>query len=222
MANGDDPLGAGGPAFRPLPASLTFRTLPDELQAFTMGSLDNRPPRASLVNLATGDEYLFLFNPETFEESFEAKYNRVQVNGLSHERLAYKNTGNDTIPLELYLSQLAQDHLSGAAGSRPFVATHQKRWLQSLVYPAASQDFSFVGPPRVLFIWPRMVRLIGRVTKVSFLHRDFSNRTLATTRLVARLEFEEDVELARSMDDVLTLGSMQIADAEEDESGGGR
>jgi hypothetical protein len=187
-----------------IPQSVTRRS------SAALANADVRPPRASLVNLATQDEYEFLFNPETLEETIEADYNRTEVIGLSHKRLGYKNTGNETIPIELYLSQLMQDVLAGRGGSRPYVATEQKRWLQSLVYPVESQDFSFVGPPQVLFIWPRVVRMKGKITKVSFLHKAFSPRTLATTQLVARLQFEEDVEQRRLMDDVLRLGSETV------------
>lgn len=206
--------------FRPMPAEfLAPRSLPPELGRGTLASLDARPPRASLHNLTTGDEYEFQFNPQAFDEKWEAKYNRIQINGLSHERLSYKNTSNDVIPLELYLSQLAQDTQSGEGGSRPCVATEQKRWLQSLVFPAESPDYGYVGPPRILFIWPRMVRLIGRIIRVSFLHRAFSNRTLVTTQIVARLEFEEDVAQRRLMDEVLRVGSLAVTI--EDESGEG-
>jgi len=171
-------------------------------------SVDARPPRSSLVNLSTGEEFEFLFNPQTLEESLKANYNRTVVNGLSHERLSYINTSNDVIPIELYMSQLAQDHLTGRAGSRPYIATERKRWLQSLVYPAEDQDYGYVGPPQVLFIWPREVRIIGRVTKVEFTHRAFSPRTLATTQLIAKLEIEEDVAQRRLMEEVLRIGSM--------------
>jgi hypothetical protein len=173
-----------------------------------MASLDARPPRASLINLATGDEFEFLFNPQTFDEKVEAKFNRIVVNGLSHERLSYTNTSNDVIPIELYMSQLAQDVIAGEAGSRPYIATDRKRWLQSLVYPAEDSDYGYVGPPNVLFIWPRMVRIIGRVTKVEFMHKAFSPRTLATTQLVARLTIEEDVTQRRLMEEVLRIGSL--------------
>lgn len=184
---------------------------PDIAQSSSaLASIDTRPPRASLMNLATGAEYQFLFNPQTLEERIEAEYNRQEIIGLSHKRLMYKGTSNNVIPLELYLSQLAQDKIAGQGGSRPYVSTEQKQWLQSLAYPRESQDYGYAGPPQVLFIWPRMVRMIGRITKVGFLHRSFSVRTLAATQIVANLEFEEDVERRRLMEDVLRLGSLVV------------
>lgn len=173
----------------------------------SLSSSDSRPPRVSMVNLATGDEFEFLFNPQTFDEKLEAKFNRTVVNGLSHERLSYINTSNNVIPLELYMSQMAQDHLTGRAGSRPYIATEAKRWLQSLVYPVEDQDYGYTGPPQVLFVWPTMARLIGRVTKVEFTHRAFSPRTLAAHQMICKLSVEEDVARRRLMDEVLRIGS---------------
>lgn len=181
----------------------------------SLSSSDSRPPRVSLVNLATGDEFEFLFNPQTFDEKLEAKFNRTVVNGLSHERLSYINTSNNVIPLELYMSQLAQDHLTGQAGSRPYIATERKRWLQSLVYPVEDQDYGYTGPPQVLFVWPRMARLIGRVTKVEFTHRAFSVRTLAAHQMIAKLSIEEDVAQRRLMDEVLRIGSNAATNSPE-------
>lgn len=196
-------------------SSLTIRDLPSELEEGTsnaLGSADARPPRAMIVNLATQEEYPFLFNPQTLDEKFEAKYNRIEVQGLGYERLSYKNTSNNVIPIELYLSQLAQDKIAGQAGSRPFVATSQKKFLQSLVYPTENQDYGYAGPPQVLFVWPRMVRMVGRVTRLSFMSRSFSPRTLAATQLVATIEFEEDVERRRVMEDVQRLGSLVVGE----------
>lgn len=188
-----------------------LRAMPRELRpsANAMASLDSRPPSASLINLSTNERYDFLFNPQSFDEKFEAKYDRTQIIGLSHERLSYKNTSNNVVPLELYLSQLAQDQRTGTAGSSPTIMS-QKAWLQSLVYPASSQDFGYVGPPQVLFVWPGSARMIGRITKVSFLHRAFSNRNLHSTQIVAKIEFEEDVERRRLMEDVQRNGSVII------------
>lgn len=194
---------------RDMPESFDSRPMPDELRAShaAMASIDSAPPKAALVNLHTNEEHLFQFNPQTFEETIEAKYNRSQVNGLSHERLGYKNTGNDVIPIELYLSQFLQDQMVKQANSAPTLL-ERKAWLQSLLYPASNEDYGYAGPPQVLFIWPGVLRLVGKVMKISFLHREFSNRTLKTIRLVAKLTFEEEVPERRLMEDVQLNGSL--------------
>jgi hypothetical protein len=195
---------------RELPAEfLPPRQQPAELGRNAMASLGARPPRASLVNLATDEQYDFMFNPQTWKESVQAKYNRLQINGLSHERLGYKNTTNDLIPLELYLSQLAQDQMAGQGDSSPPIG-QQKAWLQSLCYPVASQDYGYVGPPQVLFIWPHEARMICKVLNASFLHRTFSNRSLASVQIVATLTLEEDVQRRRLMEEVQLMGSITV------------
>jgi hypothetical protein len=176
-----------------------------------MDMLTVRPPRALLKNLATGEEMPFLFNPQTLTEALEAKYNRIVSPGNSHERLQYTNTGNTTIPLELFMSQLAQDVIQGRADSRPRVPTERKPFLQALAYPASNRDYSYQGPPRVLFIWPHMFRMVGRITRLEFMHREFANRTLATTVMVAQLTFEEDLDFRLLMEDVQRIGGIHAS-----------
>lgn len=193
------------------PAFRSERPGPRELRPSSnvMASLDARPPPASLVNLTTQEEYEFQFNPQSLDETVEAKYDRANIIGLSHERLSYKNTTNNVIPLELYLSQLVQDRWGNRPGSEPTILA-QKAWLQSLVYPASSQDFGYVGPPQVLLVWPGVIRTVGRVTKANFLHRAFSNRNLHSIQIVAKLEFEEDLEYRRLMEEVQLNGSIVV------------
>jgi hypothetical protein len=170
--------------------------------------LNIRPPRGSIRNLVNGEEQDFQFNPQTLEETVEAKYSRAQVHGLSHERMGYTNTGNLKIPIELFISTIAQDLLGQQASSQPSIRT-RKAWLQSLAYPASSPDFGLSGTPRILIIWPNVLTLRGRVTKVSFLHRTFSNVDLKTTVGVAKLDFEEDRDDRILMDEVASIGSLR-------------
>ena len=191
---------------RVMPAEMMMgRELPSDLNSSSAG-LSARPPRASLVNLATNEEYQFLFNPETLDEKIEAKYSSQKILGLSHERLSYQNTTNNEIPLELYLSQLAQDVIANQGDSSPPIS-QQKAWLQSLVYPVESES-GIVGPPQVLFVWPRIARMICRVKSVEFSHTVFSNRTLASVRITAKVTLVEDVESRRLMADVQLDGDV--------------
>ena len=52
----------------------------------------------------------------------------------------------------------------------------------------------FRGPPRVLFIWPRIFRMKCVLTGLDITHREFSFNTLATTQLVAKLTLEGELE----------------------------
>lgn len=173
---------------RPVPSALTL-------------NIDN-PPKGMLVNLSTNERFKFMFNPSFLEETIEARFARVNVPGLSHQRLQYSGTSNKTIPLELFMSQLAVDLKRGQVGVAPYVATTMKNYLESLIYPQGDAESGQQGTPRILFIWPRMITMVARVMKIQFLHRQFSINTGATTMLVAKLSLEEDRDLALLMSEV--------------------
>lgn len=157
-------------------------------------NVDGRPPRGMLKNLDNGEEHEFLFNPESISEKVSTKWNRHNVVGLSHEVLSYKNTANVVLNIELFMSQLAQDELSGSAGSHPLVATERRAFLYSLMYPMEDEDYDYRGAPRVLFIWPTMFRMKCIVADLDFTHREFSQKTLATTQLVAKVTLEGELD----------------------------
>jgi hypothetical protein len=156
-----------------------------------------------LINLETNEEHVFQFNPTTFDEAIRVRYSRINVPGLSHQRLQYDGTDNNKIPLELFMSQLAQDLQQEKGGSRPFIATTRKKFLQSLAYPINAGR----PPPQVLFIWPKMVAIVAVMTKIGFAHKRFTSNSGATTELIVRLELEEDRDMAIRMEEVQRQGS---------------
>lgn len=170
----------------------------------------NNPARAMIVNLATNERFTVQFNPTVLEESLDVRFARIDVPGLSHQRLQYQGTGNKTIPLELFMSQLGADLRRGRAGEPPYVATTMKNFLESLAYPQGTSESGQQGTPRILFIWPSMITMVCRVVKISFLHRQFSVRTGATTMLVCNLTVEEDRDMAILMDDVRQRGGQHF------------
>lgn len=71
-------------------------------------------------------------------------------------------------------------------------ADDAKRFLLSLIYPVKSESGTFGPPPRVIFVWPSVVRMRCVVSEgPRFTHRRFSLRTAATTALMAELTLEE-------------------------------
>lgn len=184
--------------------------------------LDQEPPKVFLVNLETNERWDAMFNPTTLEESLEVKFNRLSIQGLSHERLQYTNTGNKTVPLEFFLSQTYIDQRFGA---NTFDIFEDKAFLESLGYPAADIDFSYQGTPRVLFVWPGVLRMVGRIVgEISFLNRTFNTNDGKVTVLVANLDFEEDRDFRILMDEVREHGGQryrQQHESENVEEGGG-
>jgi Contractile injection system tube protein len=180
-----------------------------------MEILNQQPPKCFLINLVNNDRWEAPFNPQSLEESLRVNYRRIQVPGLSHERLQYRNTGNKTIPLEFFISQMAQDAQFGTELDNILA---DKAWLESLAYPAADIDFGYVGTPRVLFVWPTVIRLVGRITSFSTMHRQFQVESLTTTMLVARLDFEEDRDMRILMNEVKEHGAEHYRDRLPDET----
>lgn len=173
-----------------------------------MDNAARNPPKGTIVNLVTDESFKFPFNPTVLEESIEASYARAAVIGLSHQRLSYVGTGNWTYPIELYLSQMAIDLRRGEAGHAPYVATTIKNFLASLMFPVGSEDHNYVGTPRILFIWPRTVSIVGRIVgKMSFMHRAFSSRSGAPLIMVAKFSIEEDRDTMILMDEVREYGA---------------
>jgi hypothetical protein len=180
-----------------------------------MDFISRTPPRGTLMNLENQEIFEFQFNPTTLEESIRVRYSRINVPGLSHQRLQYDGTANMTIPLELFMSQLAQDLQQNAQGTTPHVAGSRKKFLQALAYPIAIGQ----APPQVLFIWPRMVSIVAVVTRITFQHKRFSSRTAATTELIARLDLEEDRDMAIRMEEIRRQGSYHPTEDRNDPTG---
>lgn len=171
----------------------------------------SRPPRGSLVNLSNEETFDFLVNPHTIEESVEAHYKNQQVIGLSHSRKQFVSTGDAAIPIELFMSEELQ-RLYGSNFDQRQTMEEKKAWLKSLVYPVSNQDYSRVGATQVLLTVPNVIRIVGRVMRVSFMHREFHHEDMRTTTLVARIDIEEDLQVRRLMDEVAIEGSLHATD----------
>jgi hypothetical protein len=165
-----------------------------------------RPPSASLVNLSDNTEQIFLVNPQTIDETLEAEYKRNQVIG-SLQRLQYVGTGNLVIPIEIYLDESLQRKFGPNNDQQPTIS-QKKAWLQSLLYPASSADYSRVGAPRVLLNWPNVVRIVARVVRYNAMHREFDGGDLRALISVVRLTLEEDLQVRKLMEDITVEGSL--------------
>jgi hypothetical protein len=175
------------------------------------------PPKAAIVNLETTEQFEFQFNPPEFSESFSTNYARHQIPGLSHQVLQYINTNNNTIPLDIYLSGVIPflDSFRGQALAKyktfeeVYDISRGKNFLQSLLYPVRTPAGGWQAPPRLLFVWPKVVRMFCVAVSLDFTHRRFSSKDLRTTVLMATITLEELVSKQRFSRDVRRSGSMQ-------------
>jgi len=175
-----------------------------------MEELGRTPPKARVINLETNEEQKFQYNPTKFVETIATRYTRTNPPGLGHQRLSYEGTNNNTIPIELFMSQMGQDLDSGVAGSRPFIPLTRKKFFQALLYPVSYGT----PPPQILFIWPGMVSIVGRIVgPAQFSHQRFTSVTGVTTELLVKFVVEEDRDVGLLMEQVRRQGSSNPTDS---------
>ena len=122
-----------------------------------MRALLTRPPRCTLVNVATGASVSAQINPPSLAEQLSAQYARLAVPGLGHEVLQYTGTRNRRFDgIELVCDATLGDGTS-AAEVAAFCA-----FIRTLLTPVKSA--APAAPPRVLLVWPQVVTLDGVLT----------------------------------------------------------
>jgi hypothetical protein len=80
------------------------------------------PPKGAISNLETGEVLRFQFNPVELVENIGVNWARISPLGLSHQVLHYINTNNQTMPIELYMSDIAAAEREGAPTAPSFAA----------------------------------------------------------------------------------------------------
>ena len=146
---------------------------------------EQKPIRMSITNISTGDVLTAQFNPTELQEAIQANWSNLRVPGQSHELLQFSHTGNLRYSYALRYSAFAQD-TRGSAPPLPGQTVTQvtidemrraRRFLLSLTYPRrGGNNIPSAGPPRVLFIWPRLVSLTCIVKGVTFTHQRFNHQ----------------------------------------------
>lgn len=154
-----------------------------------------RPPRASITDLETGDACEFQFNPEEVNEKLTANFAELDVLGLSHKPLQYSNTSNLELDLDLIFSAISTSTSyavgspdgSEVTGSGVEVLLRARAFLHSLVLPVRGETNNVVGsgPPKVLFSWPNLYSLVCRVKSVDV---KFTRFNLALQPIVAEVK----------------------------------
>lgn len=147
------------------------------------------PPKMTITNIATNETYTAQFNPTTFEEEIQANWAKLTVPGLSHQPLQFAHTGNETFTFNLFWRAGTPSELNQMRTDR--------RFLKSLCYPKGSAETVAGGaPPRVLFVWPRMLSMTGVVNAVRLSHEEFNRYAQArVTRGTVQIQEIRDVRI---------------------------
>lgn len=168
-----------------------------------------RPARMSIANIATGESIDAQFNPTTLEEALDVNWTRQTVPGLSHQPLQFVNTGNTKFSIELNFNahdpttDLDQIHRA-------------RRFLLSLCYPRRGADTVVSGgPPRALFVWPRIASLTCVITGVALRYNRF-NQDGSPSQFAAKVTLEEIRDVRLTSEDVLADGTQRSGAAPEE------
>jgi hypothetical protein len=141
-------------------------------------------PRLVLTNLATLDELEAWANPPSLTEQRSAQWNRLSVPGLGHQPLQFGGTGN---------RRLADMELVFDRRTHPYADLDAARqFLDRLVVPVRMTVPA--SPPRVLFVWPKLLTLEVVAETVELVHEHFAvdGTPIAMT---AKLAFEHVLEM---------------------------
>lgn len=164
-------------------------------------SLGLRPPRMSLINLATGVGLDVQFNPTEFSEKLGVNYARQVVPGLGYAVLQYVNTNNLTWSMEIYYTASpGPDALEQLKRAR--------RWLHSVCYPRNANSVGSGGAPRLLFVWPDVFAMTCVLTEHAGKFTRF-NAAGQPVQYTATVTFEDARDTRILSEEVFQVGTQR-------------
>ena len=148
------------------------------------------------------------FFPSTLTEQIVVSYARQKIVGMSHTILQYANTENYSIKgLDFFFRTTTEAELEANLTARNF--------LMSVCYSRegarAARDG---GPPRVLFIWPRLISLTCKIVGPLTLQHTKFNRLGAPTVTSIKFDLEEIRNARLTSEQVRTFGTIRDAGGE--------
>lgn len=168
-----------------------------------MGLTKRKPVRMSLANLNTGVSISAQFNPSELEEKISVNYAKLSVLGLSHKPQQYQNTDSLDFDFELAFRSFDDD------GNKMDDVAYARRFLMSLCYKRRGSTTVVGGaPPRVLFVWPKLISLSAIVTSLTFRHAKFDPDG-PPTQFAVKVGLEEIRDTALFSEDVLANGTLR-------------
>ena len=157
----------------------------------------------SLGNLRSQEVLTAQFNPEKFARSVGVTYSRLGVLGFSSEVLQYQFRPNEKLTFELKFDRLSQ----GAGTPTAFAVRAQLDAMT--VGSRGAQDVASGGPPDVLILWPGVVQMIVRVTKLDHEDTRFSATDNTPTFFSTKIEVEESRTNRLYAEDIRQYGIMR-------------
>ncbi len=136
-----------------------------------------------LVNEITLEKLIFQFNPVEITDSRSVAFERIQVPGLSHPVLQF--TAGDGRKISFLLE------FSAVGYNRDIMA--DIRWLQSLQYPQWGEGILKSAPPKVAFVFGKLLRLRGVITSTQVTYKRWDPDLTRLLEASVTIDFEEYV-----------------------------
>lgn len=142
-------------------------------------------PRMSLGNMRSQDVLTAQYNPADLKRIVTVNYARLGVLGFSSEVLQYQFRPNEKLSFTLKFDRLSQ------GGGTPSYATVAGTLDAMTVGSRAAQDIASGGPPDVLLLWPGVLQMVVRLTKIEYDHERYAVTDGTPTFFAAKVDVEE-------------------------------
>ena len=170
----------------------------------TIGEAIGGVQRMHLVNLATGEDFEVMFNPEQITEEVQVAYARQTIPGLSHQPLQFTNTGNHAVSMDLFATGTTERRIALVSDLRQFL-------LSLTVPPGNAGTIDDGAPPRVLFLWGLVWSWTAVITSVRIVSSQFTQEGEIRT-LVASITLEEIRDVRMTSQDVRITGTRRSSE----------
>lgn len=157
------------------------------------------PARMSLTNTDTGETLVVQFNPEKISAKLEPVFAELDVLGASGQDQQFRLLKNAQIDLELRFDALVQREWDADK------ITSAINFILALATPRSGDSVQDIDPPYVLFVWPRLYTLVGRIWQPSVEDLRFA-RTGARTLSVVKFQIRKIYTARRTSAEVRQKG----------------
>lgn len=106
---------------------------------------NSEPLQGYLVDIETGEQFTFSFNPEAIGDSKSVSYAIIKIAGRTNPYIQWSSSDERKVSFDLKLYRLTNDNQE---------VNKKIKWLESLQYPEYdTEGYLIAAPHRVLFIF---------------------------------------------------------------------
>ena len=147
---------------------------------------------AALVNVKSGERFMFHFNPEPIQDSKENNIAEINIPGMSHPRLQFTNGGNRTLSFTAFF------HYGVEGKEVPYSVSVLQSWL----YPEYDGERMTSAPPKLKLVYGETWQDQKWIMKSCRITRQRFDKELKCILAQADIELIEFVDKSIDMRDV--------------------